>query len=650
MRALAALLFLLPACSVWNRPDPPMDAPPPDAGDAGVDAFDVSLDALPDAPDTPPDAFVRPRESNCANTLDDDDDGLIDCADPDCASDARECCMPMGVPAIVNEDWCDGLLSSLWNGDARPSVVGANCRIEGAIDDRSMVYDRCVPLAAGVSIQVALSWSGPCTDCSTTLALSPVDRPGPSGLLETLALTLHEDAGELVMDLSRAGTRLGRIPSLSTMFVATLRLFPALDDSGNPVIRVTVEIGGDVELGPLDALAYPDDLSDESLGCEGTRGLFVGLATSGIAGRVGQLVVQPQECSNPNDFAPVGGRTATWLEATDLGFDGSASSAWTAGGIGSGAAVGLRVGGDIEWHYLFDGSNLNRANDGDRDLGFSIGGAFAPEPGIDTFTPRVSGGPVAGHEAPTCDGGPEPCGMYDFHDPTVLAPRRRDGSVTGTVTAVWSSRTDATHSTLVRDAFTSFTTLSELLSATPTVVPTGTCEQAAHPAILSVSETGPHLLVFTCDDEVWGMGIDNTFAPLFPAQRLITTESLGLPLGALDVDGAVFGGVYRLWVVGRDARGLTRVSLADGRIPPAAGDVPTFTSFGGNPVLSIDDPVFHAGPDACVGRCRITGIGVAREPGTVADWGSSVRVIVSVTDEAGATYRHALVLLEQTMR
>lgn len=218
------------------------------------------------------------------------------------------------------------------------------------------------------------------------------------------------------------------------MFVATLRLFPALDDSGSPVIRVTVEISGDVRLGPLDALAYPDNLSDESLGCEGTRGLFVGLATSGIAGRIGQLVVQPQECSNPNDFAPVGGRTATWLEAADLGFDSSASNAWTGGrGSDPGSAVGLRVGGDVEWHYLFDGSNLNRANDGDRDLGFSIGGAFAPDPGIDAFTPRVSGGPVAGHEAPTCDGGPEPCGMYDFHDPAVLAPRRRDGSVTGTV-------------------------------------------------------------------------------------------------------------------------------------------------------------------------------------------------------------------------
>lgn len=107
MRALAALLFLLPACSVSEAsPNPPMDAPPPDVGDAGVDAFDVSLDALPDAPDAPPNAFVRPRESNCANTLDDDDDGLTDCGDPDCASDATKCCMPMGVPAIVNETWC----------------------------------------------------------------------------------------------------------------------------------------------------------------------------------------------------------------------------------------------------------------------------------------------------------------------------------------------------------------------------------------------------------------------------------------------------------------------------------------------------------------------------------------------------------------
>jgi hypothetical protein len=40
---------------------------------------------------------LGPTESSCTNTLDDDCDSLIDCADPDCATNPA--CLPEGIPA-----------------------------------------------------------------------------------------------------------------------------------------------------------------------------------------------------------------------------------------------------------------------------------------------------------------------------------------------------------------------------------------------------------------------------------------------------------------------------------------------------------------------------------------------------------------------
>lgn len=666
--ALVLALALVPACSLWNRPAP-FDAGPMDAPE-GLDA-DAFADA-PDAPDAPP---PRPRESNCTDTVDNDDDGLTDCADPDCASAVEVCCSSDRPGPVIDEDWCDVPISAAWRSRGMMAVTDmapAPCFVQGratpaAVD--SLVHSTCVPLVSGAVIRASLDWGGSCPECELMVALSPVNEAGPSGILEDLALRMHEDVNHnVVVDLTRAGRRLGTLPqsgSLSGIVDATLTLFPALDDLGRPVLRASLALTWDdgaesATLDPIDAIEHPIVLSDAAAGCTVAPGLFLGVQSrGGDAGRVGLVSAQPQQCANPNAFRPAGlppgfPGDAVWLEAPDLGFTG-ASAEWTEGGIGSGATIPIRDGADVVWHWFVDGSNENRANDADSSLDFSIGGSRAVHPGLIAMTPRRSGAPLAGHLAPTCPVGTTMgCGMYDYREPALFTPRAPDGALLPGLSTrvVWVDRDDAGGSTLALHTMSSFTSDTEALATPPTASIDVACEAPRHPAILSRDPSGTmgHLLVFVCEEQVWGVLLDPSFTPVAGTERMLFDRmELGFPRGVLDVDGAVFGGVYRLWVAGRDLRGLTRIALTEARIPSAA-QMPEFVPFGGNPVLSIDDPLFTRGPDRCVGTCRITGVGVAREPGAAGTsrWGPRVRVLVSVTDE-GAVLRHAIVPLEQIM-
>jgi hypothetical protein len=654
--ALALLATLVVGCSVWNRPDP-FDGGEPDA----------ALDA-PDAGTDVPDGFVpRPRETDCDDGRDEEDmDGLTDCADPDCASDVAACCSTDLPVPVINEGWCAGVPRSVWSrgvGSLDATDRMDPCFLSGSSGLGALVHEDCVPILSGAVITAQLAWRAGCSDCEAMVALSPIQDVAPSGLLEELALRMREDDQmNVVVELTRAGRVLGRVPAPGTGLGVgdvqlTLSLFPAQDDAGRAVIRATLRAvwnGGrdSAEIEAVDALE-PRDLTGPALGCAVAPGLFVGVQTRGTAGRIGSITAQPQQCSNPAVFRPAGlppgfPGDAVWIEAADLGLG---AAPWTSGGVGAGTSVPLRTSAtSVEWHWFVDGSNLNRANDRDRALDFSFGGATADGPGLVEFTPRRGGAPVAGHEAPTCVGTASGCGVFDFREPALFVPRGPDGTgVMGrTASAVWVSRSDDGSSALVRDAFTSFEAPGEVLSTTPLEIDTG-CTAPSHPSILSANPSGDdgHLLVFVCGAEVWAMELNADLEPAAPASMLFEASSLGFPLGILDVDGAVFEGIYRLWVAGRDGRGVTRVALTEARIGPAP---PSFVPFGGNPILSIDDPIFTTGPDRCVGTCRITGLGVAREPGAPLGtrWGPRVRVLVSVTDE-GSAVRHAVVPLEQWM-
>ena len=655
---LALLVALVGGCSVWNRPAPfdggGADAPG-DAPDAGADVLD---------------AFVpRPRETTCNDLLDDEDmDGLTDCADPDCASDVEACCSTGRPGAVIDEAWCEGVPRSVWSRGVGTLVAETGlgeCFLRGTTELAALVHEDCVPMLSGAVITAQLAWRGACPNCEAMVALSPIQDVGPSGVLEELALRMREDdQTRVIVELTRAGRVLGRLPAPGVGFGEgevdlTLSLFPAQDDTGRPVIRATLVASwndgmNSAALEGIDVLE-PRDLTGPALGCAVAPGLFVGVQTRGVAGRIGRIEAQPQQCSNPAVFRPAGipagvPGDASWLEASDLGFE-PAMAPWTVGGVGAATSVPVRSGGSVDWHWFVDGTNLNRANDRDRALDFSFGGATADQPGLVGFTPRRDGAPVAGHAAPTCVGTASNCGDFDFREPALFVPRDYDGTRAGgrASVAVWVRRSDDGSSELVRDAFTNFETPAEALSTMPLRIETG-CAAPSHPAILSAIPSGDdgHLLVFVCGAEVWAVRVDDVFEPAGPPSMLFEASALGFPLGILDVDGAVFDGIYRLWVAGRDGRGVTRVALTEARIRE---EMPlAFVPFGGNPILSIDDPLFTSGPDRCVGTCRITGLGVAREPGASGGsrWGPRVRVLVSVTDEGGSV-RHAVVPLDQWM-
>lgn len=635
---VVALCLLGSGCSLWNAPDPGLlDGGPPDGGmpiDAPIDA------PREDARDAPLDTPVLPeRETACSDDLDDDGDGATDCVDTDCASEAR-CCTVNPTP-VVEERWCDPGLPSAWT--ARAGILtstGSGCpgpdgRLGGTGSTPSVAFhDACVPLAAGATFRLAFDWiGGDCADCEATVALSPVAEAGPTGIVEDLAVRMHGLASGLEIQLVRAGTVLAQFPVTTGTHDLVLTLFPALNDAGQPVLRALMLAEGGRSYGPFDALDFPSGLLGQP-DCPVAPGLFLGVQTRGANASLGPIRVNTAQCANPNYFRPVGGNVPTWLEAADVGFT---SQSWVAGGIGSGSVVPVVNGGTVEWSYFVDGSPSNRANDRDTDLDFSLGGARSPDPGLDGFELRADGEPLVG---------PLRCGDgCDVRDPTAFFPRMTTGVLPGGIVTgqlLWTERDDAARtSAIYRADFSSPNDRRSTPNTSVTMLELG-CARAERPSLLTEDPTGAsgHLLVFLCDGQLAAVPLNGAFEPMGTPTRL---ESLGRALGftrdLVDVDGAVFGETYRIWVAGRDERGLTRIALAEGVI--REGTVPSFVPFAGNPILSIDDPLLA---DGCTGVCTLTGVGVGRLP---AD--GSVRVVLSVTDEAGGGARHVLIPLEQDM-
>lgn len=638
MRHAVALAIALTAsgCSIWNKLDPNLlDAGPSfDAGDA---SFDAPFDGGEDAPD----GGTPRRELICNDNMDNDRDGVTDCADTDCSSNAEICCDPAGVrPPQLTEAWCAGIRPSEWNTPMpRLSVMGAGRCTVGQISGLlvgSAVHDTCVPLASGATITVEMQWSGTCAECEATLALSPIPEADAStGILSELAVVMHEEGEDLVLDLTRAGRRIGRLSGLERGLVRVrLRLFPGVDDGGRPALRAALFAEDEAmghELEALDALAFPDDLAGAGLGCTVAPGLFVGVQTRGSAGRIGELVVVPEGCPNPNFFRGAARLPVAWLEADDLAL----SSTWTAGGIGGASVVPLVMTGRIEWQYFVDGTNLNRANDGDQALDFSFGVSMAEDDGLTDFMPRSSS-PLAGHATPTCDGGSD-CGVFDFREPAAFIPVDGDGNpMVGEI--FWVEVEDDGTSRLLHAPYNASTTVA--VSGTP-VFSTPPCARIRHPSVVPLGSTS--VLLFACDDEIRAVPLTGLFVPAGPATSVVSAAALGFPLGIVDLDATVRARgpvtTFQLWVAGRDALGLTRLALAEGSSTGAG--LPTLTPFAGNPVLSVGDPIIA---DGCDGVCRLTAVGVAREPET-----DLVRVVLSVTDESKTAVRHAIVPLEQTL-
>lgn len=656
MIRVVALLWAATAllgCSLWNAPDPRLL----DGGDGGLDAgmpdapSDVGVDAPIDAPLDSPDAPSFPdHETDCDDTMDEDMDGAVDCVDTDCASDIIACCRegtstplftttwcpPPAFPAITT-DWRSATGTMATAGPMPACTVGSL----GA-GPNALIHRTCLPLAGGITISAVIDWAGACPTCEAMVALTPVEDATSGGLIEDLAVRVHEVEGRLVLDLTRAGDVLARFPDAPATlgaepFTVSLDLYPSVVDSRPTLAARATVLDGPVtgSITAEETVAFPDDLLGPAQGCGVAPGLYLGLQTRG-APRFGEVRVIPAQCPNPNYFRPAGTSGLRWLDAETLGFEPVLPEhEWTEGGIGGASVVVLDDGPSTSWYYFFDGSNLNRANERDRDLDFSFGGAWALEPGLDTFElwGDEPGAPMAGNDAPTCVPPDTSCGGIDYREPVV---------VPSASAVIWVERT-RTGTRLVRSPVFFEPGAMPLAAPTPLTIPS--CESPSHPAVLTQGTS--HVLVFVCGDDIRAMRLGTGLAPMGEPVVLIDADALRFPLGLVDVDGtiSVNGPVatYRLWVAGRDALGLTRLAIAEGGVATDTAEAwPEMRPFAGNPVFSASEALLQ---DECDGVCTITGVGVARLPGT-----STVRVVLSVTDEDDGAVRHALVPLEQTLR
>ena len=196
-------------------------------------------------------------------------------------------------------------------------------------------------------------------------------------------------------------------------------------------------------------------------------------------------------------------------------------------------------------------------------LDFSFGNSHAGGTGLSGFVARNAGSPLAGHLTPTCDGGGGvDCGALDYREPVAFIPLDGTGSpLPGAM--FWVEVNDDRTSVLLQGAYNAFSTVS--VSGTE-VFETAPCHNIAHPSVVAFGSTS--VLLFACDDEIMAVPLSSLFVPLGTPAVLTTEAALGFSLGIVDLDATVRvrGPVttFQLWVAGRDARGITRLALAEG--------------------------------------------------------------------------------------
>lgn len=690
---LALALLVAPGCSVWNAPDrgrldAGLGADAPDLDAATDGDLDGAADGGLDAPDGGP-----PRtERRCADDLDDDMDGFIDCADLDCATDVMACCSS-GGSAVVNDAWTSAALtgwSRLPTGlDGPNAPTGAGQPLSRFTSTRSnfaraIIHDPvgaatgCIAIDPGVVITTSLRLmddsieSCPEDECDERAGiLLTAVQPATAVASYSNGDVLPDELG---VRLRRLGSAMGRVEvTVAGSIVSTLavtndvvsveiQLVPGVDEDGTPVSVTTVTLTPSGTPTPVLALDRAPALARSTLlgaasGCAGGRGLY--LAVEGVGNRVGvgTLRVVPQVCPNPNYFRSAGDP----LEASDLG----ASAGWTAGGVGApslfysdddGAAAVVD-----RWDVFFDASDRNRANETFATVRFAAGGTIfiGDELLAGGGLPRASGAPLVDAAFPTCGG---TC-TESNRDPDFWfrqnAERELDSS-SGWL--VWSRRTAAGVWQIMIDSLE--TSAGGTIGGPEVLLTTAASGGAA--AVTECTALRSPALVARPDGGLWvffvcehgGMPGDVRVAELSattgaleavrPAPVLTPAMAPYARLGIQDVDAEVWTSnlgtenaevIVRLWFVAR-AGGLPVVGLAEGVSRGLDADLPMLGMFAGNPVLRSDDERLPA----CTGLCRITSIAAGRG-GIERD----VRFLVALSDEATGSTRHLLVPLEQTV-
>lgn len=664
---LALIGHVLGGCTLVNAPDRNrLDAGSFDGGMDASDARDAS-DADSDEPvptDTGVDADTRPPE-NCANGVDDDDDGLVDCEDFDCAAETAACCREAApAPDLAITTWPLNL-DDAWDATLRvessaifPEVRDGVLRFSRSRDPHALVLESCVPLGLGAELRARF---GPRGDAESfaALVLTPVDEQRvPRRLPAELAVTFY---GSGRVEVSQDETVLARSDELDPLpdgifYDLQVELLVDADDTGRGVLRANVTIR-DTENNERFAWSAPlitlDNLFFDRASCRDSAGLR--LAFEGAAGatdvvEVGAMTVGQLACTNPGQFLrrlddPLSAGDVPGVLTASLDFDATERDPrWADEAMLSASLLGTTGTPDPVWHVAAEATNDQPELVTTARVGWAIGYAFESTWNVDTWT-DASEQPVVGQAPPSCLDGSCTTTPPAARDPHLFAT----GSQVNLVYAAEQGTSERFEIRFVNALSTASAASTSLLTLEDEL----DCHSLRDPAIVP-KDTGPpyYWLFFTCERanapptirarelEVDLMGLWPTMEP---SLEVLSTADLG-PFardGVRSPEPVLDGDVYRLWFLGLDQVTGASVGVAVGQ-PKTPGALPTLIPYPANPILRSGDPAF----DDCPG-CTLEGIAVARHPDRV----DRLRFLVTRrVPIAGGGRRYDLMPLDQTWR
>ncbi|MFO0682253.1 MAG: hypothetical protein U0234_09380 [Sandaracinus sp.] len=684
MRALAlalalALGILAPTagCSIVHHADPgyrPRDTGPMDGG-PDPDAWepDVGMDGQTDAWMCP-----HTTEGECGDGLDDDCDGVVDCADSDCLiAHAAECCGMGGTPTVETFSKSGGLWSTSANwvtpADMSGRIVVAGS--DGALTDMGtgalvgMTNRACLGVDLGLELRFQMR-ALPCTDAECDGRMEVVVGPSTSftGMLtDDLAIRgVAESAtsGRLRLEVVQGGQVRARStqPFEGNDTTIVVNLAPGLA-SGQPAIVATViaQAGGVSETLWTQEYVTQRDV----YGTSSCHGLRLGIQGTGTHVALDDVSIAQLDCSNPARFDQVR-NDADALDAVTLSVSNTAHTAgWGRGGIGDPALVSATVAGSARFMLLFDGSPVDRASDVIGRLPLAIGGAdTTTTSGSDVVLPSDCNLWIPrGTSHPACMPLSETTSHYALVEAGTLAmrdptfyPEQRTGDVTS-LRMAWVGEQDGQSGLHLYTTVTNVASSTRVLGlpeATEIQGENETCGSIRNPLLLPLlGSSTDWLLFYVCDafpPRVHAALLQNDGTRDI-ATRLPDIELGPSQLGTLaqqgvtDIAGVVFdypdAPTYRLWMTARPTPRSSVVLFAEGT-PPAgspAGTPPVFHAFPGNPVLTATSTVFGD----CGAGCQLRGITATR----VVGHRTQVRLLVERWVDTGTGLDYSLVPLEQ---
>lgn len=659
---LMASSFLVGGC--WETPSRGWYDGGADGGD-GCDAGCCDGSSC-----VPMDSGTRPRELECDDAIDNDEDDLQDCADLDCAS--HPSCCADGTP-LFHEDW--GGQDILWDHLPRSSPTPSPARqVEGEGESQVTMLTgwedttphalvrSCVPLALGAELTfdvVATArdsvcdapWHTPCERHAAVVLSTVRDTAPGQPLLDDLAIRVHGHADvftgnpsvihQAMLRITQAGVELGRaLIDPGVRYRARLVVTPSSEGS-LASLRADLELrrADDLEADPVAVLSVPFVIAQEQLvrgttDCMEVGGLYAAVEMVGDGARLGPIGARSLACVNPSQFqtSPMG---TTTLTSDSLGVPGRYGGAH----IGSptlGSSFNNVSDLSPRWDLFFEATNDAPELALIAPVGYAIAHARTATFGATPADWTTSATPRLGGDPPSCLVGGA-CSEPSVRDPFLLL-RRGSQDVLQDFDLAFAAAAPTGGHTLRLEQEVMFSP-NEPLDGPGVLLlePDAECMDLRDPALVPVlGGSEGYWLFYTCVpssglSEIRAARLENDFMRRGGtiARRMVTPSDVGA-LAAGGVFGAepivrsnASGLTLQVWAVARDVEGNTSLVLLSGQVSavydtdggtpraPTLEALPMLSPYLANPVLRSDD----AALGGCAGLCRITGVAVSETAG-----------------------------------